>query len=52
MATKACSCGADKETGGCAACPAEELLYWCDSCQRSVAEKRCQFCGLKARKKR
>ncbi|MBT1072186.1 hypothetical protein [Pelotalea chapellei] len=26
--------------------------YWCDVCEREVAEKRCPLCGLKARRRR
>ena len=38
---------------GCAACRSEEIFaFWCGSCERSVPEKRCPYCGLKARKKR
>ncbi|OGU00699.1 MAG: hypothetical protein A2079_00495 [Geobacteraceae bacterium GWC2_48_7] len=28
------------------------LPYWCETCQRLVPEKRCPYCGLKARKVR
>lgn len=28
------------------------LPYWCETCERLVAEKRCLGCGLKARKVR
>ena len=46
-------CGSEQPHGGCAGCAGEELFsYWCDSCERSVPEKRCPYCGLKARKKR
>jgi len=39
--------------GSCSGCPGEEVFgFWCGSCQRSVPEKRCPYCGLKARKKR
>ncbi len=48
-----------KDTGGEEAaetCPAgwkvEQQVYWCAFCDRAVAEKRCPFCGMKARKKR
>jgi predicted RNA-binding protein with PUA domain len=48
-----CACGQEHRKDGCAACRSEEILtYWCDSCERSVAEKRCPYCGLKARRKR
>jgi predicted RNA-binding protein with PUA domain len=47
MATKRCGC-ADQEQGSCAACRREEIVwYWCDSCKRSVPDKRCPLCGLK-----
>jgi hypothetical protein len=26
------------------------LPYWCETCRRAVAKKRCPGCGLKARK--
>ncbi|MBJ6798953.1 hypothetical protein [Geomonas propionica] len=48
------NCGHD-DSGqkGCAACKREEIFpYWCQSCQRSVPEKRCPYCGLKAQKKK
>jgi len=52
MATIHCVCG-DKQQEGCSVpCEGEKLPYWCESCERSVPEKRCPFCGLKARKKR
>ena len=53
MEQKKCGCGDEQRQGGCAACLSEEILsYWCESCERSVAEKRCPYCGLKARRKR
>jgi len=53
MATINCVCGGDKREGACPApCAEEKLPYWCESCERSVPEKRCPFCGLKAGKKR
>ncbi|MHB8121713.1 MAG: hypothetical protein ACYDG4_06110 [Desulfuromonadaceae bacterium] len=26
------------------------LLYWCETCQKLVSDKRCPDCGLKSRK--
>jgi predicted RNA-binding Zn-ribbon protein involved in translation (DUF1610 family) len=37
---------------GCPDCGKFQLSYWCDICQQEVPEKRCPFCGLKARKMR
>lgn len=35
----------------CAACEIKvPLRYWCGTCEKAVAEKRCPFCGLKARR--
>lgn len=52
MNDKGCSCGGGKPEGTCPVCSgaAETLPYWCEVCRRAVAEKRCPFCGLKARK--
>ena len=48
-----CACSEKPVPGGCAACHSEEIFpFWCDSCERSVPEKRCPYCGLKARKKK
>ena len=46
--------GCRKGQGGtCTDCGDVEISgYWCDVCEREVAEKRCPFCGLKARKLR
>ncbi|HEY5513674.1 MAG TPA: hypothetical protein VIK40_08525 [Geomonas sp.] len=53
MTTKECGCSGEKPQGVCAACRGEAIFsYWCESCNRSVPEKRCPLCGLKARKKR
>jgi hypothetical protein len=53
MAEKKCGCGEDHGQGGCAGCDSEQVFsYYCESCERSVPEKRCPYCGLKARKKR
>ena len=53
MEQKKCGCGDGHRQGGDGACHCEAIFpYWCDSCERSVFEKRCPYCGLKARKKR
>jgi predicted RNA-binding protein with PUA domain len=56
MTTKKCACGAgkgEKDEASCAVCDMDDIFfYWCSSCNRSVAEKRCPYCGLKAQKKR
>lgn len=47
-----CGCG-DENHADCAGCRGEAIFaYWCESCRRSVADKRCPYCGLKAKKKR
>jgi predicted RNA-binding protein with PUA domain len=41
----------EKGSAVCATCVrGAPLPYWCDVCERAVAEKRCPYCGLKARK--
>jgi len=46
-----CSCGDEGPEMTCRMCGSDTLLpYWCETCQRLVPEKRCQCCGLKARK--
>ena len=53
MATKETCCHDMNEQEGCAACRREQIFpYWCPSCNRSVPEKRCPYCGLKAQKKK
>ena len=53
MAIKQSGCSEKERHEGCAACRGEEIFaYWCTTCSRSVAEKRCPYCGLKTRKKR
>jgi hypothetical protein len=54
MAENKCGCGGKhQQLGDCAACHGEAIFpYWCDSCERAVPEKRCPYCGLKARKQR
>ena len=48
-----CGCGGDKHEESCAACRRDDIFsYWCKTCNRSVSEKRCPYCGLKAQKKR
>jgi predicted RNA-binding protein with PUA domain len=51
MAQEKCGCGGEHQ--GCQACGADAIFsYWCETCQRSVAEKRCPYCGLKTQRKR
>jgi len=51
MDREACSCGDKDAEIACRMCGNETPLpYWCETCQRLVPEKRCQCCGLKARK--
>jgi predicted RNA-binding protein with PUA domain len=48
-------CRCDEKDGekSCQTCNAAIALpYWCETCERLVAEKRCLGCGLKARKVR
>lgn len=53
MTTKSGGCCDHKEQEGCAACRSDEIFaYWCETCQRSLPEKRCPYCGLKTRKKK
>lgn len=55
MTAEKCQCaGGHPDPGSCAACRVEEELfsYWCQTCKRQVAEKRCPYCGLKAQKKK
>lgn len=50
---KQCGCGDELRDQGCAACRAEDFfLYWCKTCNRSVPEGRCPYCGLKTQKKK
>jgi hypothetical protein len=40
-----------KPDNDCAACgKGEPPRYWCEVCEKQIAEKRCPSCGLKARK--
>ena len=53
MDQKKCGCGDGHKQEGCSGCSGEQVFaFWCESCERSVPEKRCPYCGLKARKKR
>lgn len=45
-----CACPEKENRGSCRGCREQMPGYWCDVCNREVAEKRCPFCGLKARK--
>jgi hypothetical protein len=47
-------CGSGREDDpACQLCAKlAELRYWCEVCERPVAEKRCPLCGLKARRMR
>jgi predicted RNA-binding protein with PUA domain len=46
-----CDCGMNKSEETCPVCrEAEPWRYWCETCKRVVAGKRCPLCGLKARK--
>lgn len=51
MGSRECTCGKGKSGEVCSVCEDRESLpYWCASCEKAVAEKRCALCGLKARK--
>jgi hypothetical protein len=44
-----CACQ-EKEPENCSMCGGDETPgYWCEVCGRTVPEKRCPLCGLKAR---
>jgi predicted RNA-binding Zn-ribbon protein involved in translation (DUF1610 family) len=46
-----CRCAGNKPGEDCPDCGADEsLLFWCDTCEEAVPEKRCPLCGLKAKK--
>jgi len=51
MTAEKCTCGMEK-SGEVSTVREDRKLpgYWCEVCQRTVAEKRCPLCGLKARK--
>jgi predicted RNA-binding protein with PUA domain len=42
----------DKKDGDtCGTCATKtQFFYWCEVCEKTVAEKRCPSCGLKAKK--
>jgi predicted RNA-binding protein with PUA domain len=46
--------GKDTDERGKAVCAArggrQPLPYWCEVCERAVPEKRCPYCGLKAKR--
>ncbi|UFS71993.1 hypothetical protein LPW11_07315 [Geomonas sp. RF6] len=47
------SCGSGQNESSCGGCGGLDLdLFWCESCRRPVAEKRCPLCGQKARRAR
>lgn len=51
MAEWKCNCSREGEGETCQFCGEPEMFgYWCEVCGRAVPEKRCPFCGLKARK--
>lgn len=50
MDKQACCSGKKDNDPACES--GDLLLYWCETCQRQVAEKRCPGCGLKCRKRR
>jgi len=53
MDKKECNCVAKKAETACLTCGNEApLLYWCETCQQLVPDKRCPNCGLKSRKAR
>ena len=53
MTKKECEGGGATQEANCAACQMDDIFsYWCKSCNRSVSEKRCPYCGLKTQRKR
>lgn len=44
------SCPCTGSASSCLPCEGLINLYWCETCQQDVPEKRCPTCGLKARK--
>lgn len=53
MDREECNCDEQEIGKTCPMCTAEVALpYWCEMCERLVAEKRCPGCGLKAKKVR
>ena len=50
MTARICRC-CGGEGKVCPVCGGEKLLpYWCETCGKAVADKRCPLCGLKAKK--
>jgi len=47
-----CNAGREEELSCQFCAKLAGLRYWCEVCERPVAEKRCPFCGLKARRMR
>ena len=44
-------CTDEKAGNICGSCEKKpQYHYWCEVCEKAVEEKRCPFCGLKARK--
>jgi predicted RNA-binding protein with PUA domain len=53
MADDVCECCKNTPAAACQHCTTgTPLLYWCDTCQQPVPEKRCPDCGLKSRRMR
>ncbi|BCS54936.1 hypothetical protein [Geobacter sp. SVR] len=51
MTDKPCAGGRDKSGEPCPCCETDQSCgYWCETCRRPVAEKRCPLCGLKTKK--
>jgi predicted RNA-binding Zn-ribbon protein involved in translation (DUF1610 family) len=51
MTTRMCSCSGGEKGEICPVCGGETTLpYWCETCRKGVADKRCPLCGLKAKK--
>jgi predicted RNA-binding protein with PUA domain len=52
MVNRKCTCCVSKGES-CSTCNPEGFpLYWCESCQETVEDKRCPLCGLKAKRMR
>lgn len=52
MDENGCNCHGKHPETPCRICGGTWFPYWCETCERLVPEKRCPFCGLKARKVR
>lgn len=53
MVSEKCMCGCGQPRAECPVGGGNNTpTYWCEVCEREVAEKRCPLCGLKARKLR